>query len=548
MLAIAAASLLCTLVAVFVSSRQIHKEGEQALVRKSKAILSRLEAVRSFIAEQGGLKGKIEAMVKKYPNGDLPKSEKLEVLKMVPIFASMKVGMEDAEKENYAFRIFSDEPRNKENKATDTEMEILKRFAANPQLPEIETITDKEVIVYRPVRLSESQGCMECHGNPMKSPFGNGKDILGFEMENWSDGKLHGVFAVISKLDEVEAAAKASTFLIFGVAFLGAMLSLLLGFLLLKGPLKILNSIVGNLRTAGEQVNSASTEISSSSQSLSSSTAQSAASLEETTASTEEMSSMIKLNSSHAENAKELSKSCEVGAKEGKQEVDRLIIAMNDITKSSKKIEEIIAVIDDISFQTNLLALNAAVEAARAGEQGKGFSVVAEAVRSLAQRSATSAKEISDLIKESVSKIEHGSELAESSGKALNQIVISVEKVSQLNTEISTASHEQSQGVANINKAVNELDKVTQQNASAAQETAAAAEELSAQAQALHVLVEDLNGVIEGKVSETTVQTRAKPKSSSQKVNFERMLPLGETSTARKKTKLSTVDEFDKAS
>ena len=155
--------------------------------------------------------------------------------------------------------------------------------------------------------------------------------------------------------------------------------------------------------------------------------------------------------------------------------------------------------IDDLAFQTNLLALNAAVEAARAGEQGKGFAVVAEAVRALAQRSSSSAKEISDLIKESGDKVKNGEELARKSGASLALIVSSVEKVSHLNNEISTASVEQSVGVSNINKAVNEMDKVTQQNASSAVETASSSDALSNQAEDLNNLVIELRKVLYGK-------------------------------------------------
>ena len=171
---------------------------------------------------------------------------------------------------------------------------------------------------------------------------------------------------------------------------------------------------------------------------------------------------------------------------------------MTDISKSSKKIEEIINVIDDIAFQTNLLALNAAVEAARAGEQGKGFAVVAEAVRNLAQRSSAAAKDITVLIKESVEKIGHGSKIADQSGTVLKNIVGSVKKVSDLNNEIASASAEQSNGISQISKAMNELDNATQQNAASSEETAASSEEMSAQAIELQVLVEELSQVIDG--------------------------------------------------
>ena len=207
---------------------------------------------------------------------------------------------------------------------------------------------------------------------------------------------------------------------------------------------------------------------------------------------------MVKLNADNAKEASSLSQASRKSAEDGESEIRNLIGAMTDISKSSKKIEEIINVIDDIAFQTNLLALNAAVEAARAGEQGKGFAVVAEAVRNLAQRSASAAKDITVLIKDSVEQISNGSKIADQSGEVLKNIVNSVKKVSDLNNEIASASAEQSNGISQISKAMNELDQATQRNASSAEETAASSEEMSSQALELQGLVGQLGSVIDG--------------------------------------------------
>ncbi|WP_374001808.1 methyl-accepting chemotaxis protein [Bdellovibrio bacteriovorus] len=257
-------------------------------------------------------------------------------------------------------------------------------------------------------------------------------------------------------------------------------------------------SIATGLSEAGHQVSGAITQLTAAGQTLSQSSTEAAASLEETVASLEEMSSMVQMNSDNAKQAAALSLSSKDAAEQGQSEIQLLITSMNDISQSSKKIEEIISVIDDIAFQTNLLALNAAVEAARAGEQGKGFAVVAEAVRALAQRSASAAKDINTLIKDSVEKVDRGSQIADRSGDVLNTIVNSVKKVSDLNNEISAASSEQTTGIQQISKAMNQLDQGSQANAASSEEIAASSEEISAQTQQMQSMVVNLNEVIVG--------------------------------------------------
>lgn len=256
--------------------------------------------------------------------------------------------------------------------------------------------------------------------------------------------------------------------------------------------------IAEKLQMANTRVVDSVEQMSEAGNALSQNSTQAAASLEETVAALEEMSSMVQMNSDNAKQAATLAISSREAAERGETEIKNLISSMSEISDSSKKIEEIISVIDDIAFQTNLLALNAAVEAARAGEQGKGFAVVAEAVRALAQRSASSAKDISTLIKSSASQVEKGSAIADQSGEMLSVIVNSIKKVSDLNNEIAAASSEQTTGIQQISKAMNQLDQTSQSNAASAEEIAATSGEINKLAHESQVLTVDLNREVLG--------------------------------------------------
>ncbi len=545
LLVIAVTVVVGTIISTLIAASSVRSAREEALLEKSRAILSRIEEVRTFVASQGGFKDLVGKAVEKYPDGNLPKSAKEEILMHVPVYATMVVARRGAEKDNYQFRVFSDEPRNKDNQATASEQQILERFGADPKLKELVEKKDNKFYVYRPVRLSEKYGCLACHGNPATSPFHNGNDILGYKMENWKDGKLHAAFAIISDMTPVQQASAKASWTIAGFSGLVGLLSILIAFLLVRKPLNRLSQVANHLTQASGEIQGTGQEIASSAQNLSAASVEAAASIQETTASVEEISSMIKLNAEHAQSAKDLSEKSEKEARQGADEVQKLILAMDEISKASAKIGEITGVIDDIAFQTNLLALNAAVEAARAGEQGRGFAVVAEAVRALAQRSSSSAKEISELIRDSISKVKVGSEQVEKSGVLLTEIVQTIEKVSHLNHEISSASSEQSVGLVNISKAVNEMDKVTQQNAGGAQDAAASAVELSEQAEKLNSIVRELQNVLYGGTNSSespSVKKSASRRDGSNQDIKNQFLPLEEGS---KSSNLKSVESFD---
>jgi methyl-accepting chemotaxis protein len=250
-----------------------------------------------------------------------------------------------------------------------------------------------------------------------------------------------------------------------------------------------LSGIVTQVRSATDGINTASSEIASGNQDLSARTEQTASNLEETAASMEQLTSTVRQSADAARQANQLAASASEIAVRGGNVVGQVVTTMDEINASSKKISDIIGVIDGIAFQTNILALNAAVEAARAGEQGRGFAVVAGEVRNLAQRSAEAAKEIKGLIGSSVDRVEVGSKLVAQAGQTMSEIVGSVQRVSDIIGEITAASGEQSDGIGQVNVAVNQLDQMTQQNAALVEESAAAAESLKDQATRLAQVV-----------------------------------------------------------
>ncbi|MEN0059851.1 MAG: methyl-accepting chemotaxis protein [Bdellovibrio sp.] len=266
----------------------------------------------------------------------------------------------------------------------------------------------------------------------------------------------------------------------------------------IRALVKAMDHSVRHLHTYSQDVLHGAMQLAAASTQVASSSTESASAIEETVATMEELTSMVKVGALSGQEAARLAQDSFHEAELSEKELRALISAMQEIAKSAQAMSEVVLVMDDIAFQINLLALNASVEAARAGEHGKGFAVVAEAVRHLAQKSAASAKEIHSMIKDSEEKITQGAQVADRGGEALSRIVSSIHRVSQLNTEVASATNEQAEGIAQVNSAMTQLDTSTQQNAAASEEVSASAQGMRRQAGELEGVAQGLYNLVHG--------------------------------------------------
>ncbi|HTI69094.1 MAG TPA: methyl-accepting chemotaxis protein [Candidatus Limnocylindria bacterium] len=354
--------------------------------------------------------------------------------------------------------------------------------------------------------------------------------------------------AAVAATNQIVAIASTATMVSFIIAGINIAVGVLVGWLVIRSTNRALNSVAVALGENSQQVASAATQIAGTSQSLAESASEQAASLEETSSSLEELTSMTKRNTEHSHKANELAKEARGAAEKGASEMDCLVRSMTELQVSSGNIAKIVKVIDEIAFQTNILALNAAVEAARAGESGMGFAVVAEEVRSLAQRCTQAARETTDQIGGAIGKANQGAEISARVAGTLANVVSRIRQVDELVSEVSTASGEQRNGIDQINSAVSQMDRITQGNAAGAEENASAAEELNGQAKAMKSRVAELLALVGG-ASSSTGPSVSSPSSSKKRRPLEspgKMSPLemkaGEPTTVRLNRSISFVD------
>ncbi len=504
--------LISTITAISISSTKLKEQGLQTLERKTKAILTRMEAIRSYVANQFDLNKEINEITSLHPDGAITESEKDNVLKMVPIFASMEVGAMNSEKDSYSFRVASHRARNSRNLATEQEESFINKFESDVSIKDISYINKEtnELWVIRPVRLSEKDGCLTCHGKPSTSPWGNGKDILGYEMEDYKDGDIEGIFILKSSLDannnEVQANIKNAIINIIVIMSIIFVITIIVSSLFIKrtnskmqtiikannritkGQLNEKVDIKGNdefselgvhtntmidsltnviqaLNKTSHMLTEESGRTSDLSEKLANHSSEQAAAVEEISVSMEEMTASIQQNHSNAKSTEEISKSSVEEIKTSNQSSEEAVTTM-------RSIEQELKVIEDIANQTNILALNASVEAARAGKAGSGFAVVAGEVRKLAELSRVSADKIKGSFNEGVNTVTVTKE-------KLVALVPEIEQTSTLLSEIASSSMEQSLSGNEINNAIQSLNEATQENANIAEGMSARAKLLT---------------------------------------------------------------------
>lgn len=542
--------ILCVTISVFVSQEIAKKELIVLLEDEMHGYLKQADSLTNSIGDFWKTESfDKQALLDELNTVGAANYRDTRMYEAIPVVAAWEAVRAAATDSGLEFRVVRENPRHQDNAPrTRLEREIVEMLDADKDMEEYFVIDEESGLIAYATPVVMEQSCLVCHGDPANSPTGDGKDVMGFAMENWRAGEHHGAYiltAPIEKIDKQVEGIRVASFkwapfmIVIVTAFVYFGVSKLNG---------VLAGVTNQILKGADEVSLAAGEVSNASQTLAEGASEQAASLEETSSSMEEMKGQVIHNSGVAKDTAENSRSAAVAANEGGQAMQQLRlgvdaagssanemnVAMQEIKESSDSISKIIKTIDEIAFQTNILALNAAVEAARAGEAGAGFAVVADEVRSLAGRAADAAGETTKIIEDSISRTENGVRANQAVVSHLNDVMdraakveaglqnidVGVGGVNSAMQELEHSVDQQTAGIDEINTALSQINDVTQTNAAAAEEAASASEEMTAQALELKNVITDLQDLIHGSASSGSTASAFPALSSSPDDSF----------------------------
>lgn len=518
---VAFASLLCSVISISIAYMEAADIGEKGLIVKSEAILTRLESAKNFVASQGLLPKVTKEMKAKYTDGKLSDEDKQVVLNTVPIYASLKMGSDMAEKDSYKFRVFSEDARNEKNTPTDFEKQFIERFKSDPSLKQI--VFDKkdadQLWVMRPVHLDEKLGCLSCHGDPATSPWKNGKDVLGHKMENWKDGHLHGVFAIVTDKKPLQADLFGKMIFLGGGGLFAILISIFLSGLFVRGITFKISKIANALAMNAHQSSEVSNQLGRASDNVSSASTEQAAAIQETMASMSEINAMVAKTSDVSAQTRIKTDQLADHSETSSAKMQSLASYMEELKQSRERLAKIGEIIDGINrktqvvnnivFKTQLLSVNASIEAARAGQHGKGFAVVAQEVSSLANLSGNAADEFTQMLESSKSHvasivneiaglIDRGERISVEALGSFEKIKESIQEVNRDIQIISEASAQQNIGISQVSEAMTQMDIASRQNSDMATEVNGLSHKLVTQSGDLRAVSQDAQILVTG--------------------------------------------------
>lgn len=510
-----------TAIFILLTIVNISNVGKKGLLDKSQAILTKLENARNYVATQDTLTDIVKSVIQKYPNGNIPESEKLKILKSVPIYASLELGKSGSDTGKYLFLVSSSQPRNSKNLAEESELEKINQFKNNETLNEIIKVSkdNKYLEVSRPVKISESQGCLTCHGNPINSPWKNGKDILGYSMENMKDGDIRAIFTIKSELEPINQEINKAIINIILIGLIVCLISILVSYLILKNPISRIKNVIRDLKDQSEKMGSISATLKGYSKELENSVSEQAISVNETSEAINEITIMINKTNENFNESTIISKKTSQKTDDGQKIISDLVNSMEIIQESNQQLQNIsgiieqihskTTVINEIVSKTELLSLNASIESARAGEYGKGFTVVAEEVGNLAKISGKSAEEIQKLIVTSQDEVnnileiskgrnEEGKKITKIAQETFLSISEDIKILVNLMQQISDATREQETEIKQISHSIDKINQVTQKTQKISLQTSEFSEKISAQSSELGVTSSRIEFLISG--------------------------------------------------